>query len=238
MGKKLDEMLQDSYAGCISSQTDIMQIIDRLFELTLYELLNITDPERGEQIRNIALDILEVEHNWDISCADTLKYMEFLYLLNSSMLRFPEKYEEDERYKRINKCFSPIQQYRYLGLYHIACALQEADTSSNLIRLFLSINIKTFYEYMDSRTKQKRRISLWTRLNRKLTVLDIKIESNTTIGDVLNQALSVTRHGWGPWMPIGTYCDKILKTYALFTDLFIISFKAAYPERLKDIKPE
>lgn len=245
MPKKLDEIVHSSYAGYIDSHGEIAQIIKRIVNLPLPTLLDAADTATVNTLKDFLSDSMEEEYKLEIDEREglkeeligTLNYTDLLCFADHTLLDFydnPEAagVEEGDDHYHLYIRFSAEQPYRYLELSYILQLLLNAEKANLLVRMFLSIHIKAFFEYLESISRGRAAVirKMQQQLKEKAAALDIATESGT-IESVLTEARRIIWKEWYPWQPLGKHVHNTLSAYDIYSILLIGCFKCVYPKR-------
>lgn len=172
--KKLEELVQDSYAGCITDFEDIGRIMVRVSGLSWGNLMDMVDEETEESGMSLISSLLEEQYR-AVTDEDSMKeifFPELLSMLDKENFRWlgdmeasqypdqAEEYEEEyeEEYPDIELNMDPCrmdvkeEKERVFCLYMflLLLVLKQAQKTSNLLRMFSAIGIERLFQYLET----------------------------------------------------------------------------------------
>lgn len=218
MGKSLDKAISTSLKGYIEDYDDIDEIMTRLLNVTADEFN--CDKER----RYMLNDILEISmETFDISTRrkGEVTYGDLLCLINGQKNESCIASDGRELCKEILRMYAT----------NLKTILLWSEMSNTTIKLFLSVTVKGYLDYLAKRAGWKSGNNLYRKLRSKsIHYLNKHIESDTTIRQFFD---SVSRFQSLPWSPIHSIKDyeaNIIRSYDDIVYLMIECFELGFPE--------
>ena len=221
MSIKLEELINTSMKGCISNQKEIGEIVNQFVATTLSEMDNCStnDYKKGYE------DLLP-----SVGCSNErigeLNYLDMIALIeNMYDTRYFDDYDqEDGDFPLAFRCFQ------------IACLnimLRDA-VSLPQVQMFLSLNVKAYYEYLESFYKDRLALIVYRRLKyNSQAYLKFNPDETTSIGDLTKKISEALDTPWKPWkMSISRYEKNMARCHEILRDLLVVSFKIIFQEQL------
>ena len=227
LGRKLEQIVRSSYTGCIDNMTEVAKIVTKFMNLSLAEILDTVDMKMKENIEVFAGCLMAEERDLGKENVKSLKYMELLCLIDNTGIDPVE--DKDIGWYDIDAEL-PQAQFRYLGINNIYLLLKNAERTNNLINLFLSINVNTFFTYLKSINNDV--FYVWDIFQHRINALKINMGPEASIKNILNQAEAIWEN-WTPWRSISNYYNMVLFVFEIYSGLLIDCFRCTYPERFQ-----
>lgn len=232
MGSKLDQIVRSSYTGCIDNRTEVAKIVTKFINRSLADILDTVNMGMKEVIETLAGCLLTEEWGLSEESVESLKYTELLCLIDNTRIDPSEDKDNDWTVYHSIDAELPQPPFRYLGISDIYILLKNAEKTSNLVKLFLSINVKAFFTYLESISNDGALTDVWNTLRERVDALKLNMGPDASIRDILKQAEEI-KGNWTPWTPIRNYYNKVLFVFEIYSSLLIDCFKYAYPERFQ-----
>lgn len=236
--KKLDELVQDSYAGCITDFEDIGKIMARVSGLSWGDLMDMVDEKSKEAGMSMVTALLEEEYG---AVTDEDSMMEIFFAELLSLL-------DKENFRQLGDmvpCRMDIEEEKErifcLYMFHLLHVLKQAQKTSNLLRMFSAIGIERLFQYLEtlpcSEDKEKQDRERFQKMKKNLCQKaqewNIRIDARTSIEDLLKQAENLRNKHWLPWEPLEDYAEEIRGSYDLCGNLLIECFRVFFPGSLR-----
>ncbi len=213
MGIRLEEAMHNSNKGYIDRADDIREIMEHITALTLKELRNHS--------RNSHLQLFEVwleEKNIPTSYLNDLRYTEMLGLVDSIKIDYIFGMNEEDARCRL----------QYIST--IIDTLQKASVSCGWVRLFLSVSVKAYMDFLAERADDEQSYERYNNLHEMVkNTLRQRLKEATTIGELIKRADAQLKKPLDPLQFIGDYAEQIYYTYEIIDTLLVTSMRKAYP---------
>lgn len=236
MGRELDQLVRSSYMGSIDSMEEVAETVTKFINLSLAEILGTVNARIKKIIDSLAVSLMKDEWNLSKEYVESLEYAELLCLIDNTKIDPAEFLDNDRQgYNNIGVEL-PQPAFRYLGLNDIYILLRAAEKTGNFVKLFMSVNVHSFFAYLKSIGNAGRISGVWNTLLERADAMEINIGPVTSIRDVLYKADEKWK-SWNPWTSLSDYYGKVLVIFEIYSCLLIDCFKYAYPEKfhLKNI---
>ena len=223
MATSLKEATYSSEMGYIDRVSDIGEIMEHLTAITLKELNDYCSFDYLETF-DVVLEVTDIPQSY----LNSLSYTDMLCVTDS--IRF--NYET-----RVND-----SDYAACRLYYveaIARALLRAARRCSWVKLFLSVSVRAYMEYLDVQagsTDGAVRFAAFRIMVQN--AIDVELNDSYTIGCFLEKARSAMQEYWYPLKDIDEYVDRIYAAHEVVDALLVSGMKTAYPgqfslERIK-----
>lgn len=165
--KKLDELMRDSYMGCITDFGDIESIMERISGLSWGALMDLLDEKSREGGMVMIAALLEDEYGIVAEEEDMreIGFPEVLCMLDKENFKWtkglevPQYYGTAEEEYEVECLEIDIDSYLtdeekecsfclYMGL--VLNVLKQAKKTDNLFRLFSAIGIERLFQYLET----------------------------------------------------------------------------------------
>lgn len=243
MGKVLDQIMKDSYRGCIEDRKEIAEIIRRIGSLTLAELINITDAKCADMVMTMASAILQEEYALDIEESEmkTVSFMELLCMIDRTE-GSTSGYSNVRRKKYHYPDNLMKEPFRYVCMDLTSYIFEETAKMNNLFRMFWAISTRELFEYLDKtdgsvrqevecdgKPFKERKAEFYEMAEN----LKMEIAERDSIGDVIGKAKEIKTKGWNPGTPLNVFKKQVLEAYEILDTLLIDCFRYAYPKQFQ-----
>lgn len=221
----IDEIIKATNKPCITDISAIERIVTRLAE----QPAKLFKCKTSEPLLGVVSDFL-------MDCEmDKSRYLDVLFgevlgiiELVPSIAVYCDSFGETN-----------CRNMRLTLLAHIRNILLEFDSKNNTVHLFMSITVKGYLDYLESKagTNNICKSCIYDEFCQKIKRdMDFEISDNTTIKQFIEKACSVQSQKWTPAMPINKFKRNIRRSYEDLYRLFIVHFKQAFPEYFDFVK--
>lgn len=225
MAMSLAEATYCSEKGYIDRTEDIREIMEHLSTLTLKELYDHCKFECLEGF-DTGMAMLDIPTNY----LDNLSYIEMLCVMDS--IRFEYwKCDAGGLSRKANTGERTDAVCRLFYVYTIAEALARASRSCTWVKLFLSVSVKAYIEYITEQAGCTDGFVTFKALGKTADKVGIKLSCTLTMGEFIRRSLSAMNKSWNGMEDIEEYTERIYTAYEMVDNLLLFRIQPAYPKQ-------
>lgn len=218
MGESLERAIKTSLKGYIDDYDDIDEIMTRLLNVTADGFC--FDEDKRKPLINMLYATMET---FDISTErkGEVTYGEMICLIDE---------------QKNDSCIASdgrelCEEIRRMLASNFKDMLLWAERSNTTVKLFLSVTVKGFLDYLAKRAGWSGGNALYRKLrSSSFNYLKKHIESDTTIRKFFEDVSKFQAKGWNPFYSIKEYEKNILNSFDDIVFLLIDCFEIGFPE--------
>lgn len=233
MGEVLDRIMESSRKGYIGSWDKIDKILGEIAALSLRDMSAMLGKDAAETGKMIAESLLNEEHGLGLEpdVIEAVRLMEILCLVDGAKNVLDDRGFHEEQEALNSRYIRRKEPYWYTCINLLLHIFREAQKKDALFRQFWCIGLEDLMDGLDTldyvrHPMEERKAKFYRRVSK----LQISLNSGITIGETLEQAREVTWEMWRPSESIYAYAGRILTAFKIIEFLLVDSFRFRDPE--------